>query len=153
MATEYMQLKICLSLQHGFHCDDEKDALLGKGAYGKVIKVKDIKEGEHKDEMFAIKIMADSNGDETREKYHKREIEALFLSTLSKNSNVIKYFGSWNMKVGDKKKLCIQMDLCSCNLTAFVSHNNTFLTQDSPRFYQHVFRQILNGLVFIHSIG
>ena len=153
MATEHMKLKLALDAQRDFHCDDEKDAVLGKGAYGKVVKAKYIKEGEHKNKMFAIKIMAYNEGDEARKKYQDREIEALIRSTQSENSNIIQYFDSWKILVGHERKLCIQMELCSCNLTAFVRQNNTFLTQDSPRFYQRVFEQILNGLVFIHSIG
>ena len=44
----------------------KKDVLLGKVAYVVVVKARDIKEGEHKDKMFAIKIMPYNEGNEAR---------------------------------------------------------------------------------------
>ena len=50
------------------------------------------------------------------------------------------------------------MELCSKDLKTFVHENRQFAPhtthpQDSLRFYRHVFKQILNGLISIHLIG
>ena len=93
-------------------------------------------------------------------KQQEREIKALIKLNQSEESkrNVIEYFNAWILQVGDEQMLCIQMELCSEDLENFVYRNRNFdpsvtQGQSSPQIYQHVFQQILNGLIFIHSIG
>jgi serine/threonine protein kinase len=133
--------------ERGFHVRNNK---LGKGAYGEVLKAKCRDDGK----LYAIKIILLSNGEST--KYHKRELELLTKLELSER-NVIKYFKSWIMQDGDVQRLCIQMELCWVNLGIFIYENDMggaeiIKSEGSPRFYQQVFPQILNGLSVIHSM-
>ena len=126
--------------------------ILGTGNFRKVVKAKCTKEGVDKGKQFAIKILTYDVNDRDRLEYQEREIESLYLLN---NSNVIKYFDSWIMQVGDKRKLCIQMELCSANLKKFVDNprGTEFIQSPGwPRFYQQIVKQILNGLVAIHKM-
>ena len=125
---------------------------LGKGAYGEVVKAK----CQTDDKFYAIKILP--LPDEGGTKYHRRELELLTKLELSER-NVIKYFASWVVRsVNNVQHLCIQMELCSINLGAFIYENDMggpeiIKADGPPRFYEKVFPQILNGLDAIHSIG
>jgi serine/threonine protein kinase len=126
------------------------DGRLGKGAYGQVFKAKCRKD----DKTYAIKMLPAN-----KDRYQKRELEALIKLNLLEESkrNFIEYFKAWFLEVGNVQKLCIQMELCWGDLQSFVFKNRHFgpqITQaQGTQFYQHVFQQILNGLVVIHSIG
>jgi serine/threonine protein kinase len=133
----------------------EIDGRLGKGAFGQVFKVKSKDDGK----LYAIKILPINKIRGT--KYEEREVEALtkFQQNRSEESkrNVIEHFKAWILYVCGVETLAIQMELCSVNLHTFVSKNKIdgpkiIQAQGPPRFYQQVFRQILDGLVFIHSI-
>ncbi|CAB4044686.1 interferon-induced, double-stranded RNA-activated kinase [Paramuricea clavata] len=130
--------------------DYQIDGRLGKGAYGQVFKAKCRKDGK----TYAIKMLTANN-----DRYQTRELEALIKLNLLEESkrNFIEYFKAWFLEVGNVQKLCIQMELCWGDLKSFVFKNRQFgpqVTQaQDPQFYQHVFQQILNGLVVIHSIG
>ena len=125
---------------------------LGEGAYGEVVKAKCHTDGK----LYAIKILPLPDKEST--KYHKRELELLTKLELTKR-NVIKYFASWEVRsVNNVYHLCIQMELCSTDLGAFIYENDMggpkiIKADGPPRFYQKVFPQILNGLDAIHSIG
>ena len=132
------------------------DGQLGKGAFGTVYAVtrKDESRKEHK---YAIKVMS-IDGFKIAPKYPKRELEFLMRMGNQGAPNIIKYFKNWIVDFGNDKRLCIQMELCSLNLEKFVCNNKIggpaiIQAEGPPRFYQQVFEQILNGLVFIHSIG
>ena len=149
--VEFIKIKEALAHQREFDCVENE--LLGQGSYGWVIKANCRQDGK----AYAIKLMSMS---EEMTKQQEREIKALIKLNLSEKSkrNVIEYFKAWKLQVGDKKMLCIQMELCSGDLETFVYKNRNFAPsvtkgQSSPQFYQHVFQQILNGLIFIHSIG
>ena len=127
--------------------------LCGDGAYGRVFKAKCKKTGKE----CAIKLVP---YEEEREKYNKRELEALIRLNLSDEStrNIIRYFESRFVLIKDVKILCIQMELCWKDLKTFVYENRQFAPQSfhaegSLRFYQHILKQVLNGLDVIHSIG
>ena len=147
--TEYHEfVKIQKALSYHY----EIKSRLGKGVYGQVYDAKSKNDGN----TYAIKVMP--FGDKKKEKYQRRELELLVRLTLLESSNVIKYFKSWMIQVSDGERLCIQMELCSVDLGEFVSKNKIagseiIKAHGPPRFYQHVFQQILNGLAFIHSIG
>ena len=148
---EFIKIKTALA-QREFDCVGDK--LLGEGAFGQVVKANCRQDGK----AYAIKLMPLYEGQ--RVKYQERELQALTKLNLSEESkqNVIEYFKAWILKVGGIQKLCIQMELCSTDLQKLVFMNRNFapsitIGQSSPQFYQHVFQQILNGLIFIHSIG
>ena len=124
---------------------------LGKGSYGLVVQAKHPVD----DQKYAIKILPIVHGESA--KYQKRELEVLKESDLWKQ-NIVKYYGCWRMNVGNDPFLFIQMELCGLNLEAFVYSNEMggaqiIHSQGSPRFYQRVFPQILNGLSAMHSLG
>ena len=137
--------------ERGYHLDDQ----LGKGAFGTVYAVTR-KDEPDKERKYAIKVMPiDSR--KIASKYPKREMEFLMRTGEQETPNIIKYFKSWLVDFGNDRRLCIQMELCSLNLENFVRLNNIggpaiMQAEGPPRFYQQVFEQILNGLVYIHSI-
>jgi serine/threonine protein kinase len=133
----------------------EVDGRLGKGAFGQVFKVKCKDDGK----PYAIKMLPINKIQGA--KYEQREVEALtkFQQNRSEESkrNVIEHFKAWILHVRGEETLAIQMELCSVNLHTFVSKNKIdgpkiIQAQGPPRFYRQVFRQILDGLVFIHSM-
>ena len=131
----------------------EIERKLGKGAIGQVYEAKFKDDGN----TYAIKVMPFDENNSDKKKYQEQELKLLIRMTLAETPNVIKYFKSWFVQVSDGIRLCIQMELCSLNLTAFISQNKIsgpaiIRLEGPPRFYQQVFEQILNGLVFIHSI-
>ena len=147
MTTEFIKIKNALAYQREFDCVG--DRLLGTGAFGHVVKVNCRKDGK----AYAIKLMPMSK---ERRKYQEREITALLTFNPSRR-NVIKYVDSWIIKVGDEDRLCIQMELCALSLEKFIYENKIggaqiIKAEGSPRFYEQVFQQILDGLVFLHSI-
>ena len=124
---------------------------LGRGSYGLVVQAKHPVD----DQKYAIKILPIVHGESA--KYQKRELNVLKKSDLWKE-NIVKYYGCWPMNVGNDPYLFIQMELCGLNLEAFVYNNEIdgariILSQGPPRFYQHIFPQILNGLRAMHSLG
>ena len=129
------------------------DGQLGKGAFGTVYAV------TRKDEPgkeYAIKVMS-IDGFKIQPRYPKRELELLMRMGKQETPNIIKYFKSWLVDFGNDRRLCIQMELCSSNLEKLVCRNKIggpaiIQAEGPPRFYQQVFEQILNGLVYIHSI-
>ena len=131
------------------------DGQLGKGRFGTVYAVtrKDESGKKHK---YAIKVMSiDSH--KIKPKYPKRELELLMRMAQQETPNIIKYFGNCILDFGKDERLCILMELCSLNLEKFVCNNKIggpaiIQAEGPPRFYQQVFEQILNGLVYIHSI-
>jgi serine/threonine protein kinase len=149
--TEFIKIKNALGFQLGFDCIED-GKFLGKGAFGHVVKANCRNDGK----TYAMKIIPIKG---KRLKYQEREIKALIAFKLSEESkrNVIEYFASWVIRIGQEKRLCIQMELCGLNLERFIYENNMggpgiIQAQGSPRFYQQVFEQILDGLDFIHSI-
>lgn len=128
---------------------------LGQGSYSPVIQAKYLPGDEGKNK-YAIKILPVVYGETA--KYRARELEFLQKKECS-HENIVKYCTSWIMNIDKSQYLCIHMELCRVNLWVFV-YNNTIKTlenaeiikaQSSPRFYQHVFLQILRGLSFIHD--
>jgi serine/threonine protein kinase len=147
--AEFTKIKYALAFQREFDCVGDKP--LGKGAFGHVVKAICRKEGR----AYAIKVITK----DAKVKYQERELKALITFKLSEDSkqNVIEYFASWTLQVGDERRLCIQMELCSVSLDNFVYENEMggpkiIQAQGPPRFYHQVFQQILSGLAFIHSI-
>ena len=146
--AEYVAIQEALSTQKQYLLEGR----LGEGAYGQVFKAKC-----PKGKAYAIKIIPEDN---SRVKYQKGELDALVkLNQLQESKrHFIKYYKSFLLKVGGETKLCIQMEMCSGDLRTFVYKNRNFDPRNSeavqgPRIYEHVFEQILNGLVFIHSIN
>ena len=128
--------------------------ICGGGFYGEVLKAKCRETGKER----AIKLVPVYKDE--MEKYNAREIEALFKLNWSEESkrNIIQYFTFKLLQFNSEDTLCIEMELCWKDLKTFVHENRQFAPhtthpQDSLRFYQHVFKQILNGLISIHSIG
>ena len=132
----------------------EIDSRLAKGVISQVYKAKFKDDGN----TYALKVTPFDENNSGKKKYQERELQLLTKMKLAETPcpNVIKYFKSWIVQVSDGKRLCIQMELCSLNLAAFISQNKSgpaiIKAKGPPRFYHQVFEQILNGLVFIHSI-
>jgi serine/threonine protein kinase len=156
--AEFAKIKIALAFQREFDCVGDKP--LGKGAFGHVVKAICRKEGRA---YAAIKVMTGrvyaTKLTNVITKYQDRELKALLTFKLSEDSkqNVIEYYASWTLQVGDERRLCIQMELCSVSLDNFIYENELggptiIQAQGPPRFYHQVFQQILSGLCFIHSI-
>ena len=148
---------------------------LGRGSYSLVIQVKYLlplqdAEGKESNEKYAVKILpivedktqgqGNTEGKTTTARYRERELQFLKEKGYS-HENIVKYSGSWTMNIDETQYLCIRMELCRVNLSVFV-YNNTIKdlgkaeiikARGPPRFYQHVFPQILKGLGFIHDSG
>ena len=127
------------------------ELLLAKGNFSRVFQVRQSKDGW----QYAVKMIQIKHGDTA--KYSKRELELITRDKLSQE-NIVKYYHFWSMTVGNDVFLCIQMELCRVSLEMFVYNNEMggveiIKTQGPPRFYQHVFPQILKGLDAIHSLG
>ena len=155
--------------------DYEYEIQLGRGSYSSVIQVKYLPplqntEGKGGNEKYAVKILpivkdktqgeGNTEGKTTTAKYRERELKFLKEEEYS-HKNIVKYSGSWTMNINETQYLCIRMELCRVNLYVFV-YNNTIKdlgkaeiikARGPPRFYQHVFPQILRGLGFIHDLG
>ena len=155
--------------------DYEYEMQLGTGSYSSVIQVKYLlppqnTEGKEGNEKYAVKILpivkdktqgeGNTKGKTTTAKYRERELKFLKEEEYS-HKNIVKYSGSWTMNIDETQYLCIRMELCRVNLYVFV-YNNTIKdlgnaeiikARGPPRFYQHVFPQILKGLDFIHDSG
>ncbi|XP_028405806.1 calcium-dependent protein kinase 4-like [Dendronephthya gigantea] len=154
---KFTEIKTALETEHGFNCTGSN--WFGAGAFGHVVRVKCI----NSDESYAIKILPMTADDEDGKqvKYQERELEALITTSLEMSEeakrNIIQYYKSWIMKVDSVDQLCIQMELCSVNLWDFIYRNKIggpkIIQQNGPpRFYQQVFRQVLSGLSFIHTM-
>ena len=144
--TKYEDTKIALNTR-GY----KYEILLGKGSYGDVVQA------EHPvdKQKYAIKILPIVRGESA--KYQKRELDVLKRNDLWQQ-NIVKYYGCWPMNIGNDPFLFIQMELCRVSLEAFVYKNEMggakiIQSQGPPRFYRHVFPQILNGLKAMHSLG
>ncbi len=144
--TEYEDIKNALNTR-GY----KYEVPLGKGSYGVVVQAE-----HHLDQQkYAIKILPIVHGENA--KYPKRELDVLTRRDLWQQ-NIVKYYSCWQMNVGNNPLLFIQMELCWVNLEAFVYNNEMgdakiIQSEGPPRFYQHVFPQILNGLKAMHSSG
>ena len=154
---------------------------LGTGSYSSVIQVKYLlppqdTEGKASNGKYALKILpivedktegegksegeGKTEGKTSTARYRERELQFLKENGYS-HENIVKYSGSWTMNIDERQYLCIRMELCRVNLSVFV-YNNTIKDLEKaqiikargpPRFYQHVFPQILEGLGFIHDSG
>ncbi len=129
----------------------EYEKPLDEGSHGLVVRAKCL--NEEKQNTYAIKCLPVVY-DETA-KYKRRELEILKNDGIS-HENIVKYGGSWTITIDKSQFLCIRMELCHINLWAFVYSNQMgnaeiIKARGSPRFYQHVFPQILKGLVAIHD--
>ena len=127
---------------------------LGKGSFADIIQAKYLLEDPPA--SYAIKILSTFRGE--RAKYRQRELEILEGKRVFIHKNIVQYYTSWPMKIDKSEFLCIRMELCRLNLFAFIYHNNMgdcdiIKHEDPPRFYEHIFPQILRGLCFIHSQG
>ena len=142
--------------------DYQYEIQLGKGSYtsaviqAKYLSSKDAEALEESNTKYAIKILPIVYGETA--KYRARELEFLQEKECS-HENIVKYSTFWKMTIDKSQYLCIRMELCRVNLWVFV-YNNTIKGlenaeiikfQGSPRFYQHVFPQLLRGLSFIHD--
>ena len=135
--------------------DTEGKASNGKYALKILPIVEDKTEGEGKSEGEGK-----TEGKTSTARYRERELQFLKENGYS-HENIVKYSGSWTMNIDERQYLCIRMELCRVNLSVFV-YNNTIKDLEKaqiikargpPRFYQHVFPQILEGLGFIHDSG
>ena len=126
---------------------------LGRGSFGLVIKAKDLNETVVN--TYAIKCLPLVYGETA--KYRERELE--FLRTKGfEHKNIVKYGKYWSITIDKSQFLCISMECCRVNLKRFIYNNKMggaeiIISQGPPRFYQRVFRQILEGLDAIHDMG
>ncbi|CAB4033839.1 eIF-2-alpha kinase GCN2-like [Paramuricea clavata] len=133
------------------------ETIVGEGSDARVVKAKKLSEnsGENKEDVYAIKILPLKNDEKA--KYLQREVGAVQDNKDSTHQNIVKYYQYWNtIRIDEIQYLCIQMELCRANLFVFVYENEMggaeiIKAQGPPRFYQHVFPQILEGLRFIHE--
>jgi serine/threonine protein kinase len=133
----------------GFQCV----VTVGNGSDGRVVQAK--KFHEKKKIEYAIKILLVDTKNDEKAKYRKRELEALKVNE-DVHKNIVKYYDYWNTSLDNCQFLFIQMELCRLNLEAFVYKNGMgnaeiIKVQGPPRFYQHAFPQVLEGLHFIHE--
>ena len=146
--TEYKDIKIALE-KRGYECV----LPLGMGSF-----CRQVVQAKHPvdDLNYAIKILPINVYGESA-KYQTRELKVLTSKNLWQH-NIVKYFGCWQDQVGRDLWLFIKMELCLLNLEAFVYNNEMggaqiIKNKGPPRFYHHVFPQILNGLIAMHSEG
>ena len=123
-----------------------QEIYLGKGTFGKVIKVKHITEERY----YAVKLIQCIAGE--REKYRERELELLTEQANSPitHRNIVKYFDSWKCEETTPHYLCIRMELCDTSLEDLLWKQKNVV--DDPQFYQKIFPQILSGLKYLHGI-
>ncbi|XP_028403127.1 membrane-associated tyrosine- and threonine-specific cdc2-inhibitory kinase-like [Dendronephthya gigantea] len=129
------------------------EALLGRGAYGVIFKVRCI----HDDRPYAIKVVQTTDYNRRNTKYQKRELEILtqYKDELWRK-NIVRYYGSWQNHIENTPFLFIQMELCLANLDDYIYDivGSQVIKVASPKpLWAHVFPQILNGLKAIHQIG
>ena len=144
--TEYEDVKKALK-EWGYTFE----FLLGKGSFSSVFQAKHSIDGL----KYAIKVVPVVEGENA--KYRKRELEVLTKSNLWKR-NIVKYYASRETDVGTDLCWLIAMELCGLSLEAFVYSNEMGGAQiiqrrGTPRFYQRVFPQLLNGLSAMHCLG
>ena len=144
--AEYEDVKIALK-DWGYTFE----FLLGKGSFSSVFQAKHSIDGL----KYAIKMVPVVKGENA--KYRKRELEVLTKSNLWKR-NIVKYYASRETNVGTDLCWLIAIELCGLSLEAFVYSNEMggvqiIQHQGTPRFYQRVFPQLLNGLSAMHSEG
>ena len=126
---------------------------LGRGSFGLVVKAKDLNVTEKN--IYAIKCLPLVYGETA--KYRERELKILQEKGIE-HKNIVKYGKYWPITIDNSQFLCISMECCRVNLKAFIYNNKMggaeiITSQGPPRFYQCVFRQILEGLVAIHDMG
>ena len=131
--------------------DYKFECLLGEGSFGSVFRAKHSIDGL----KYAIKMVPVVDGENA--KYRERELEILTKSNLW-TRNIVRYYTSWKAHVGTELCWLIAIELCGLNLEAFVYKNEMGGAQiikrrGTPRFYQRVFPQLLNGLSAMHSLG
>ena len=119
---------------------------LGKGRFGKVIKVKHTTDKRY----YAVKLMQCIP--EVPQKYQQRELKLLTEQVNSPitHENIVKYFDSWKCEETTPHYLCIRMELCDTSLETLLQGNPYVV--DDPQFYQKIFPQILSGLEYLHRI-
>ena len=124
---------------------------LGRGSFGLVVKARELNAPE--ESTYAIKCLSLVNGETA--KYRKRELKILQENGI-KHENIVKYGKYFSITIDKIPYLCITMECCRVHLKAFIYNNKLgdaeiIKTQGPPRFYQHVFPQILRGLKAIHD--
>ena len=121
----------------------QEKVYLGKGRFGKVIKVKHITDKRD----YAVKLMQCIP--EVLQKYQERELKLLTEQVNSPimHKNIVRYYDSWKC---EETYLCIRMELCDTSLETLLQGNPNVVVD--PQFYQKIFPQILSGLEYLHRI-
>ena len=118
---------------------------LGRGSYGEVYSAKKASTAD-----IAIKISRCEKDSHTQ---RQRELNILSNKKLSREF-IVDYYSFDNAFIGNVLYQFIQMELCWKSLTTvYTDHRDVLTARHPPRFYQHVFPQILQGLRTIHSLG
>lgn len=116
---------------------------LGKGAFGRVISVRHVRDGKD----FALKLLLDSNRPNTRDKLKSRtcfDTEIAILSAL-KHDHIVSFFDNTIDGAG------IMLELAPCN--SLESRFRSLAGQLNEQDTQALARQILSALAFIHPKG
>ena len=134
--NENLLAKLKLSL-YSTRLDKDFEVLdsLGSGAFGIVLRVKH-KVDEHEYAVKKVKINPNKNKRDYKQ-------EAKILAKLN-HSNIIRYHTVWIQK----DFIYIQMQLCSCTLEGYI---DKYRNQISPDMISKIFREILDGVQYIHS--
>ena len=121
---------------------------LGEGTFGVVYST----ENASKNPTYsAMKISLYKEKHQTQ---YRRELNILSNQKLSRQFIVQYYSSDGEVLINNIRYQFIQMELCWISLsTVFSDHRKVLKGRHPPRFYQHVFPQILQGLDAIHSIG
>ena len=113
---------------------------LGKGSFGKVIKVKHITDKGY----YAVKLIKCNAGNKN---YRERELE---VNSPITHRNIVRYFDSWKCEETTPHYLCIRMELCDTSLEDLLRKQKNVV--DDPQFYRKIFPQILSGLEYLHKM-
>ena len=120
---------------------------LGEGTFGVVYST----ENASKNPTYsAMKISLYKEKHQTQ---YLRELNILSNQKLSRQF-IVQYYSDGEVLINNIRYQFIQMELCWISLsTVFSDYREVLKGRHPPRFYQHVFPQILQGLDAIHSIG
>jgi serine/threonine protein kinase len=141
--------------------------MIGKGAFGKVLKTKNLLDSCY----YAIKVIKTS----TNHKHLIKTLREVKLMATVSHVNIVRYYSSWIehttiessdddsdeelIPLNKNLALFIQMELCESTLANWLQQLNDFRPSDTKNYRRieekilHCFTDLLTGVDFIHKKG